>query len=661
MLNIGFTRPGQGKDRYMGGKAMRKAALLLTALVIGMNGPIVAQTQKPLWQRQSDEAQKQYDAKDYPGQEVKLRNALKDARQRGVSGKELATILQNLGEAIYNQYHYPDALPFFQEALSIREKVYPADAPEVGKSLYYVGYCLHGTNIDDEALPLLERSLQIAEKHSGAESLEAYGPLALMQTIYFKRNPARAAEYSERCAAIIKKLYPGNNYSTYQSSAITGAMKESAGDYKGAMAAYKEAQTIKRALPADALPPDNLDQHLRHAEEMLVSHRPDTEMVPLPPSERPTEPSRPVTPILPITPQAPIATEKPIRQKPHRVELPELPVQDQGKYAFYVDGKRVSYQVYRATALAKRASDLIESKSYEPALEDLKQSLSLDPNNAFAQCAYGTTLARLHRIDEAIDALKESIKMKPNFDAAWVALAGLYEEKGLLDDALTAYRQYLRRFPHDAAREWILSSARLIEKERQARLAPSKCPAMAEADGVHDYVTDAARDGMVRWKKTDMPVTVCITPPSSSAEDRKIAELVKRCLAEWSGAAPQLVKFGLVDDPRSAKINITWAGEGRLCENAEAGEAQVRTDGGNVIRAIIGIKIDDGADDATLHSTILHEIGHTLGLLGHSPNNQDVMYFTELMSGPVAGLSERDKKTINLLYSWEPPSRSISN
>src|SRR5262249_32317709 len=45
----------------------------------------------------------------------------------------------------------------------------------------------------------------------------------------------------------------------------------------------------------------------------------------------------------------------------------------------------------------------------------------------------------------------------------------------------------------------------------------------------------------------------------------------------------------------------------------------------------------------------LHEMGHALGMNGHSPNSRDVMYSSaNLDDKPV--LSERDKNTIRKLY-----------
>lgn len=47
-------------------------------------------------------------------------------------------------------------------------------------------------------------------------------------------------------------------------------------------------------------------------------------------------------------------------------------------------------------------------------------------------------------------------------------------------------------------------------------------------------------------------------------------------------------------------------------------------------------------------TTVIHEIGHALGIMGHSPHNLDIMYATH--NPKVASLSQRDINTIRLLY-----------
>jgi predicted Zn-dependent protease len=58
--------------------------------------------------------------------------------------------------------------------------------------------------------------------------------------------------------------------------------------------------------------------------------------------------------------------------------------------------------------------------------------------------------------------------------------------------------------------------------------------------------------------------------------------------------------------------------------------------------------------ESVLKRTLLHELGHALGLLGHSPNPDDIMseQTAYLLGNTLTHtLSEGDKTTLRLLYS----------
>jgi len=429
---------------------MNKLALLVLAL-LWTAAPAPAEDERPLWQKQADQAQKEHDARDLPGQEQKLRQTLADAREHGMQGKQLADILQQLGDVLHQQNHFPAALPVYQEALQLREKEYPADAPEVGKSLYGVGYCLHCVGNDADALPVLKRSLSIAEKNFGPESMEAYGPLAMMQVIYFGHDEQAARECAERTAAITKKQYPDDKNMAYATNIGLGIHRAEAGDYQGAMNAYREAQSIRKTSPADALPPDNLDEDLSRAEDRLFNHKPNISVVPA------NKPEWRPSPSADSWPKSPSSTnENPAQMPPATSRSPAetqatLDVgvnQRSGKHKYFVDGKEVSYNTYSACLLTQKAGDLIKSKSFEKARAQLQEALRLDSRYVPAQCAYGIVLAHLGKNDESIAAFKEAIAQKPNTDSAWMALAGVYEAKGMLDDALCIFAWFLAGSAH---------------------------------------------------------------------------------------------------------------------------------------------------------------------------------------------------------------------
>ncbi|MBR1680406.1 tetratricopeptide repeat protein, partial [bacterium] len=58
---------------------------------------------------------------------------------------------------------------------------------------------------------------------------------------------------------------------------------------------------------------------------------------------------------------------------------------------------------------------------------------------------------------------------------------------------------------------------------------------------------------------------------------------------------------------------------------------------------------DNKVSNSEVYKVALHEIGHAIGIIGHSPNSSDVMY----ASSSVSNFSARDIATIKLMYSGD--------
>jgi predicted Zn-dependent protease len=114
-----------------------------------------------------------------------------------------------------------------------------------------------------------------------------------------------------------------------------------------------------------------------------------------------------------------------------------------------------------------------------------------------------------------------------------------------------------------------------------------------------------------------------------------------------------------VHEKEKADIYCSWtANPLEVAEDgtqSERGSAKIVVRGENIERARLKILtrplLEDGilSDDEILKAC-LHEVGHVLGLQGHSTNNHDVMFFTVDTSTVWPVLSKRDKATIARLY-----------
>jgi hypothetical protein len=163
-----------------------------------------------------------------------------------------------------------------------------------------------------------------------------------------------------------------------------------------------------------------------------------------------------------------------------------------------------------------------------------------------------------------------------------------------------------------------------------------------------------------------MPLSVFIAPMkfySKQGEDGVYRNLVLKALETWERASEGLIKFNLVDTLLSSQINVDW----KRVDRKALGHCTYNYDG---MQRLYGAEVSIGLTDGTIHKeynstaevfhTILHEIGHALGL-GHSPYENDIMYTPHKYG--VVSLSENDIYSIQCLYCLPPatPIRQIAS
>lgn len=149
-------------------------------------------------------------------------------------------------------------------------------------------------------------------------------------------------------------------------------------------------------------------------------------------------------------------------------------------------------------------------------------------------------------------------------------------------------------------------------------------------------------------------IFVASHPDENALYRKRYGDYVKQCMREWSNATEGRLRYQFVSKSKGADIVIRWVKA--PSKSSYAGFTRFRF---RPMQASIDV-FTEKRPDVSVRTAILHELGHSLGIMQHSPNPDDVMYPTQiiylitptraLMNSPLH-LSARDKQAIQKLYS----------
>jgi hypothetical protein len=208
-------------------------------------------------------------------------------------------------------------------------------------------------------------------------------------------------------------------------------------------------------------------------------------------------------------------------------------------------------------------------------------------------------------------------------------------------------------------------------------------PPSAQFTQPADYLNDCMRDshGKVFHFKA-MPVPVYI----NSFPDKHFVASVVRGFQAWEDSSNGMVRFVQVDDAAQARIQVIWKHLGR--EQDATGcvlgahtitKYQAHSKGSVALIGVSGVPVpvyvphlgrkytvppqvievnldllmskNPSVRYRLLQSVVTHELGHALGMMGHSTNVADMMY---PITDEHSRLSQRDLNTLLKLYERKP-------
>ncbi|MBR5555636.1 matrixin family metalloprotease [bacterium] len=187
-------------------------------------------------------------------------------------------------------------------------------------------------------------------------------------------------------------------------------------------------------------------------------------------------------------------------------------------------------------------------------------------------------------------------------------------------------------------------------------------------DSIGDnYIEQAPYDSnIVRWDINTFPLKVRIDVPDNTPDYYE--NEIKKAFTEWSKRT-EFLEFEISDDTNSQIIvkfeplpeDICYEGTCKYVVAYTLPEIK-----NNVLQTMTITMYDRDANgnyfsDKEIYNTILHEIGHALGIMGHSYSSDDLMFMSSLPEFNITRyrnnfqyLSEDDLNTIKLLYRMIP-------
>lgn len=213
---------------------------------------------------------------------------------------------------------------------------------------------------------------------------------------------------------------------------------------------------------------------------------------------------------------------------------------------------------------------------------------------------------------------------------------------------------WLLKLNRSTAATW-LTSAMLLSSTQAIAQTDAGAKPTAGTTSNFDYLDKVSDKGLSRWSKNAMPIGVFILEPDDKIAGYKprFAQLLRDSFGQWSEVSKGNISFKFLDSAGGADIICTWTNDQKQMSSAlEDGHAALAANDSGVIHAdVIFLIRETPPSEKDAKRLFLHEIGHALGISGHSDSPQDIMYPTRDPQDRDSVLSDRDKNTILALYT----------
>ncbi len=318
------------------------------------------------------------------------------------------------------------------------------------------------------------------------------------------------------------------------------------------------------------------------------------------------------------------------------------------------------------------------SGNYEECERRARESLALRENGAKKHRPLVATslmylascVARLGRFEEAEELHDQLVAVhKPRAEPHDEFLAACHRRMGKamfdLGRAEAALRHYeaalaVRLWSENSGRYDIAitqfryaNALRSLGRTTEAQEADEAAAAILKDSDYHREVTN--RFYRFDWHWAEMPLRVHLKPLNRKHHPRykRLRKATHDAIMAWNDVAgPGFPAFEIVEGMTRADIVIQWVENKGKYAWAGVTNSRFRTTDGQLLKARIKVatkRLGTAIPIEELYRVVLHEMGHAVGLVGHSPYPGDVMFFSLVEDGP-SELSERDRTTLQMIY-----------
>lgn len=316
---------------------------------------------------------------------------------------------------------------------------------------------------------------------------------------------------------------------------------------------------------------------------------------------------------------------------------------------YMLNGQRINDEQAKAAGLVKEAITLLQNDEVAKAVAKAEDANSIAPNFYYVLGALGVCYARAGKYEEAIATLRKTLELKPDLpDTLW-SLAATLQSAGRTEEATPLFKEFQEKYPHDPKATQATAFIALMDRNKHEG-------AVKHSD--EDYFDEAVGKNVIRWQNDDLPVKIYIRKGDGvKGYKLEFDEMLHLAMKDWQTASGGKIQFKEVTSPQEASITVTWSDNPSDVSNpAEGGETLLRPVGSSLASAsitVLTVKTGVGYNitDYLIRLICTHELGHALGIAGHSPSPKDIMYSSLPLDYEHAKLSARDGKTLQKLYS----------